>query len=298
MISILIPIYNRDARLLVREIVQQADKLGIIYEVLCLDDHSIFYLDKNIQIQNYQNCTYTVLPQNIGQSATRNRLADMAKFDYLLYIDCDIKIDYHHYLRNYIEQIPNSDLVCGGIHYLPWPPTSEYLLHWMYGTRREMRQSMKAYHFLSCNFMIRKSIFNKIRFNEDVVEYGHDNIYFGIELNKLNIARKHVFSPAAHNQLDYTDEFIERVKDSIYVASNYLRDHDVTFSQVKGYKFAKTYLIIKKLKLSFLISKLFFLISTPIEKNLRGKYPILLLLDFYKVGLLSYYMHNKRKIVH
>jgi hypothetical protein len=222
----------------------------------------------------------------------------MAKFDYLLFVDCDLKIDYHHYLRNYIEQIPTSDLVCGGIHYLPWPPTSEYLLHWLYGTRREMKKSMKQNHFLSCNFMIRKSIFNKIRFNEEVIEYGHDNIYFGIELNKLNITRKHVFSPAAHNQLDYTDEFIERVKDSIFVAATYFKNNKVTLTQVKGFKFAKSYFILEKLKLSFILSKLFTLIASSIEKNLRGKYPILLFLDFYKVGLLSYFMHNKRRIVH
>ncbi|MDD2799097.1 MAG: glycosyltransferase [Bacteroidales bacterium] len=293
MISILIPVYNRDARTLVRELVNQAEQLGIDFEIICLDNHSIFFRDKNIQLKSMLNCTYEVLPENIGQAAIRNKLAESANYEYLLFIDSDLKIDYHNYLRNYVREIPSSDLVCGGIHYLPWPPTPEYLLHWLYGIRREIKKSMKKSHFLTCNFMIRRSLFNEIRFNEDVNEYGHENTLFGIELNKLKINRNHVFSPVAHNQLDSNESYIEKIRLSASEVSRYLRNNRVSFADARGYKYIRSFIFLRKLKLAKPFAKFFNLLISSIEFNLRGEHPLLFLLDIYKVGFLCHYYYKK-----
>ncbi|MEI7675636.1 MAG: glycosyltransferase [Bacteroidales bacterium] len=298
MISILIPIYNRDARILVREIVHQAEQLDIVYEIICIDNHSVFFRDKNLQISNYPYCSYEVLPTYIEQSAVRNRLAKAAKYDYILFLDSDLKIDYYHFLLNYIQQIPSSDLVSGGIHYLPWPPTPEYLLHWLFGIRREVKKSMKKDRFLSCNFMIRKSIFDKIQFNEDFTEYGHENAVFGVELNKLKISRKHVFSPVTHNNLDHSDEFIVNLRKSISDVAVYIKSNSVSFANARGYGYLRGYLLLKMTNTSKIFAQLFMFFIRPIEHNLRSRHPLLLLLDIYKVGFLCHYVHKRKLIVH
>lgn len=298
MISILIPIYNRDARSLVKELIHQADQLGIEYEILCYDSHSIFYKDKNILISNYPNCKYVYLPEDIGYQVVRNRLAYDARYDYLLFLDSDLKIDYHDFLKNYIRQIPKTDLACGGIHYLPWSPPQEYMLHWRYGVHREVKKSMQNGYFLSCNFMIRKSLFEEVKFNEDVREYGHEDSVFAVMLNRLNINRTHVFSPVAHNNLEHTDIFIERTRTSMFELSEFLRTQSLTYSDCKGIDLLRFYVVLKKLKLTGIFAKMFMFFIRSIEYNLTGIFPNLLLFDVYRIGFLCHYLHKKRPQIH
>ncbi|MFZ4456673.1 MAG: glycosyltransferase family 2 protein [Bacteroidales bacterium] len=298
MVSILIPIYNRDARMLVREIIHQAELLGIEFEVICFDNHSVFYRDKNIQIANFTNCSYEYLNEGINTHAVRNRLADAAKYNYLLFLDSDLKIDYHHFLKNYIQEIPKSEVICGGIHYLPWPPTSEYTLHWLYGMRQEMKKSIKNYSFLSCNFMIKRTLFDEIRFDENLKEFGHQDPVFGMELNRRRINRKHVFSPVAHNGLDHTDVFLERIRETMHDLAEYLKLTAVTYRDAKGYRYLRFFLLMKRVKISSVFEKLFRVMIKPIESNLRSQYPILMFLKVYKIWFLCHYFHKKFPTLH
>ena len=67
------------------------------FYVLMMDQKKISRIENRI-IQNLENVIYRELPQNLGRSKIRNVLGKAAKFDYLLFLDCDSKVvsdNYH-----------------------------------------------------------------------------------------------------------------------------------------------------------------------------------------------------------
>ena len=80
MLSILIPTYNYDITQLVKDLYAQAEGLGVQYEIIVMEDGSDQFLVANQQIGLLNHCRYIALPDNIGRSAIRNRLADEAQF--------------------------------------------------------------------------------------------------------------------------------------------------------------------------------------------------------------------------
>ena len=64
MLSILIPTYNYHVYPLVTYFKNQADVLGIAYEILVQDDASTFFLEENTEINLLQHCSYTLNHEN------------------------------------------------------------------------------------------------------------------------------------------------------------------------------------------------------------------------------------------
>ena len=88
MLSICVPVYNFDVRQLAGQLSEQAKKAGIPVEILIFDDNSEADIKKiNREISSTPSVKYLELPENIGRAAIRNRLAETAKYPYLLYLD-------------------------------------------------------------------------------------------------------------------------------------------------------------------------------------------------------------------
>ncbi|WP_373548781.1 glycosyltransferase family 2 protein [Haliscomenobacter sp.] len=223
MLSILIPIYNYDVTYLVTELHRQAEGLGELYEICLLDDASDekFKAINGVLIQK-TNVRYEELPQNIGRAAIRNRLVEMAQYDYLLYMDCDSGVVMPHYLQTYVSAFHPQRLLYGGRSYLPKPPSDpQYLLHWHYGRQREQqdfleRQKNPYHSFMTNNFLIPKSIFASITFDESLRTYGHEDTLFGMELAKKNIEILHLNNPLLHLGLESTAVFLSKTQMAIH----------------------------------------------------------------------------------
>ena len=95
MLSILIPTYNYNIFPLVTELVNQAKVLKIEFEIITIDDGSNQFQIENHKINHLENCSYTVLSNNIGRSSIRNLLAKKAKFKWLLFLDADGICGFH-----------------------------------------------------------------------------------------------------------------------------------------------------------------------------------------------------------
>ena len=93
MISILIPTYNYSAFSLVSELNKQALSIEIPYEILVLDDCSTnkIIIEENRAINNLENCFYTESNINNGRTFSRGILAKEAKYNWLLFLDSDVK---------------------------------------------------------------------------------------------------------------------------------------------------------------------------------------------------------------
>ena len=293
MISILIPVFNFNVSELVTELCRQANEAGIIFEIILLDDASTdSFKGINTKLSENKNVRYIEEDDNIGRSKIRNKLADLATYSYLLFLDCDSKISSSDYLENYIKLCKGDVVICGGRIYEPEKPAScDLLLRWKQGRSREefsaeLRNKTPNKSFMTNNFVITKNLFNQIRFSEEIEGYGHEDTLFGYELTKNNISIIHIDNPLIHIGLETNTMFLEKTKESIRNLNGILSQNGYEKLLVKTIKLLAYYKFFRKLRLDKFVNFLFNSFGRMMEKNLMGTNPNLMVFDFYKLGYL------------
>lgn len=292
MLSILIPTYNYNVFPLVQEVFQQCVKENIIFEIIVLDDSSQNFHEENNQINTLNNCFYTVLNQNIGRSAIRNLLSTKASFENLLFLDADVRLISNRFIKNYlnfIENNPQYNVVYGGIVYQENKPDNNQLLRWIYGNKREAlpaeKRSENAYiSFLTLNFLIKKDVFAKVKFNEAIPNLRYEDLLFSYDLMKSNTSVQHINNQVVHNGIENSEFFLQKTNDSLkglkfLLANNYLPDDYARLSAV--------YKLLKQTKLIVLIDLIYKLRKNSFKKNLLSSKPSLLIYDIYRLGYFS-----------
>ena len=249
MLSILIPIYNQYVLDLAQELSEQCLRQNIDFEILFFDDFSeqTFKL-KNKYLENVEGVFYKELKNNVGRSKIRNLLAKQAKFDNLLFLDCDINICSKNFIKRYIKIANTNDVVIGGVAYSKLNDKKNHL-RWKYGRSREQRSASernKYPHksFSACNLFIKKSIFNNIRFSETISKYGHEDTLFGIELKSKNINITHIDNPVHHKGLESTEIFLKKTEEGLENLFHLAKNYELK-RQIKIYNY---FLVWKKLK--------------------------------------------------
>ncbi len=290
MLSILVPVYNFSVVDLVNDLNKQIIAGAITAEIIIVDDASSEFIEENSKIIHLDNVTYERLTNNIGRSAIRNYLLSKARYDYLLFIDCDAKISNPNFISNYLQCIKeNKDVVCGGVKYEEAKPENRGLyFRWYYGKEREAitdRERNKCPHksFSSFNFLIKKAVFEVIKFNEQLTKYGHEDTLLGIELKKQNIQITHINNALIHDGLEELDVFLQKTRQSIqnlkYLQNSYT-DLDLLNNSIK---LLNTTIKVQNLRLGWFFKLCYILFNKMILSNLRSKKPSLILFDFYKI---------------
>lgn len=294
MLSICIPIYNYDVRPLVNALHKQAKAEALTVEILLIDDASkASFRELNSKLKDLPDIDYIELKENIGRSKIRNVLHKWAKYPWLLFLDCDSEVRDSNYLNRYIPFLKKEEqiLVYGGRSYHSEPPDDQALLHWHFGRHREEKsariRSKKPYQsFMSNNFLIHKSVLDKVPFNEALRGYGHEDTLLGYELKKHAIPLIHIDNPLIHAGLENAEEFLSKTDQGLknLLAINQLLNEDKDF--IHSIRVLKSYYSLKKFFLRKPFAFLFKPFEKPIKKNLLGRTPKLWLLDFYKLGKL------------
>ena len=289
MLSILIPTYNYNALPLAQLLEQQALKAGIVFELICMDDGSFSEHNKqNQQINTLTNSKFIEHIKNVGSKVNRQRLAEMAQYEWLLFVDADSKPKTSSFLSNYIQEINQSyDSIFGGFAYDNELLDLNKTLRYTFGKHREevdanLRNKNPYKVIISANFLIKRSIFLKINNQETLNIYGLDYL-FSSQLKKHNISVKHINNEVYHLGLDNNDKFLEKTQNAVealhYVNnSGNIKTHDI--SLLRAYK------ILKYAGLRQPLSWLFKKFEATMVANLLGKKPNLLLFDLYRVGYL------------
>ncbi len=223
MLSVLIPVYNFDVVALVKELDQQCEQAEISYEILCFDDRSEarFHLTHQSAFASMSQVTYRQLPENVGRSRIRNQLAVAARFDYLLFMDCDSGVVSDRYIQNYLDYLEPNTLLYGGRVYAAFPPENQQLyFHWYYGRQREQigpdqRQQQPYHSFMTNNFLIPRKVFLEIGFDESLREYGHEDTLFGMELANRQVPIRHLDNPLEHLGLEDQAVFLRKTSQAI-----------------------------------------------------------------------------------
>ena len=297
MITICIPVYNFDITLLVNELSHQANLLNIVYEIIIIDDCSENFKEVNKSI--CEDFYYIELSENIGRAKIRNLFLKYAKYDYLLFLDCDSLIGTADFLSKYIEIIDKvPSVVCGGRVYDTSRPGKDKLLRWKYGIYREsqpceIRQKFPHKSFMTNNFLISKKILEEIKFDERITLYGHEDTLFGFALKKRNITINHIDNPVINGDVEKNVEYLNKTKEGVINLIHILNfieyDPDLT-NDITILKFYN-----KVRKVENIINFTFIRSKPLIVFLLTQGYISLYLFDFYKLGI---FIENLKIIPH
>ena len=294
-LSILIPTFNDLCVNLVGELRQQAEQVGIIFEILVADDGSTDedVIRKNIEINQWANCRYLIQQNNIGRAAIRNYLAKEARNEWLLFIDSDMGIVRPEYISRYLS-FDGASVIDGGVYIGGDAEALKDNLRYLYEKSAEhehtveMRQKNPYRDFHTANFLIRRDIMLAHPFDERFRHYGYEDVIFGKQLRAAHIAITHIDNPMGFCTFESNPDFVSKTEEGLHTLllfRNELRGYSRLLTLVDGIHIP---LILSIIRLSH---RLF---GTLIRRNLCGQRPNLLLFKLYKLG---YYLSVSRRKV-
>lgn len=287
MLSILIPTYNYNVFPLVKRLHEQAMDSKIDFEIRVYDDCSTLIVPENEKINHLSNAFHILLNENIGRSAIRNLLAKEAKYPNLLFLDADTQVIKNDFIENYLDEIPHGyQIIYGGIRYCENPPLKVEKLRWIYGIAREAlsveeRRKQPHIRFLTLNFLIHKTVFSQLKFNEDIPNLRHEDTLFSLDAKKKNIDVRHIDNPVVHLGLESSEVFLRKSRESVeslklFVDQNLINAEETALS-------AKAHQL-KKNGLAWSASLFYKIFKKTMEKNLLSGNPSLFIFDIYRLG--------------
>jgi glycosyltransferase involved in cell wall biosynthesis len=288
MLSILIPVYNHNIIQLVFALHAQAKAAGIDFELIAMEDGSQCFVYENAKIAELDGAKHIVLTQNIGRSAIRNRLADSAKYDYLIFIDCDAAILRDDYIERYLIKCEKDVIISGGTAYDAAENNPAYSLRLKYGRERECFDKViktAKFYFTTFNFLIYKPLFQKIRFDETLKGYGCEDLIFGLQIKQLGYKLQIFDNQLIHTGLDENRVYLQKTENSIgnlfrvYSSGKFHALHSES-------RVLATFIKLKKIHSIAFVNFFFKISKSLIIRQITGEKPSLFLFDIFKLGML------------
>jgi len=306
-ISLLIPVLNYDIIALVYSMKNAMGKVPEFYEIVIGDDGSSAEYREKYRSLEAENVKVISSEKNIGRAAIRNRLALEAKGDFLIFIDADVMLPgtAEAYILKWLPYLNVSRVICGGtLYHESAPGDPDKLLRWKYGKLREQKSAAernKHPHsaFSTFNVLIERSVFDKIRFNEELKQYGHEDTLLGYQLKKADIGILHIDNGLMHEGLESNRDFLNKTKLGIENLSK-------LYDKVTDKKsFSETVLILQvynKLKyigLTRILAAIFIRYRDRMEIRLDSSKISLILFGFYKMSMFCTYreIHTRKNIL-
>jgi len=296
MLSVLVPVYNYDVNLLVRELRRQCDNAGIEYEIFLCDDASHESARRiNETVSTSGNVRFKQLEKNVGRARIRNMMAAEARYENLLFMDCDSEVVKEDYIKTYLAYCGSNKVVCGGRVYSIIPPFDKAkLLRWKTGKKKEeidaaVRNQNPYRSFMTNNFLIPKKIMLDNPFDENISGYGHEDTLFGFQLKRKKIKIIHIDNPLLHAGLENAEEFITKTDNATANLWRIWKDKKLSEKELKEIPLMKTYLSLKKKSGRRITRSLIRSFQKRIRRNLLSENPSVFLFDVYKIEkMLSY----------
>lgn len=238
---------------LVKKLIDQCNEQSVVFELICLDDGSNKEIkDENRQISGLFGVNYVELSENIGRSKIRNRLSKLARYERLLFLDCDSVVKSPNFIANYLPLLATTKIYSGGrLYEKTKPDQNNRLLHWYIGIKKESaglskRNKSPINFFHANNFIIPREIALKFPFDQNIAEYGYEDIELATRLKASGISINHIENPVYHGALK---SFEEVLNDQKMAASNlatlYFREMIVEIKMIKLYSRLKKYNLLR-----------------------------------------------------
>ena len=304
MLSVLIPTYYYDASHLVRDLHEQAVAAGIDFEILLLINGSDAQsVDNHRSLDTLQGVKILELPTMAARSVARNFLAGQAKYDYLLFIDCDSEVVDNLFLERYLSHCQgDKTVVCGGTAYKKQKPSADSYLRWAYGVRAEeksasIRNLKPNAKFSTFNFLITKELFLTIRFNELLKNYGHEDTIFGLELKERGVSIVHIDNPLYHLGIDTNKLYLQKTRQGVQNLKILLEKYPNHQELINNIRLLRYYDVLEKTYTSIFFWGLYSFFKRLMLFNFNSKYPSLSLFNLYKLGYLCQLKYRKHEVM-
>lgn len=277
-LTILIPTFNDPCSTLVGNLQQQAEELGISYEILVADDGSTQHnvLEENRSINALPHCQLIERRVNAGRAAIRNFLAQQARYAWLLFIDSDMVVCRNDYLRKYAS-CEETPIVDGGVVIgtcIPGNLRSMYEKAAESEHTYEERQQSPYRDFHTANFMIQRALMIEHPFDERFRNYGYEDVLFGKAMEQAGVPILHIDNPMSFEIFEENEHFVSKTEEGLRTLYQFRHE-------LKGY--------------SRLLDRAQTLPRTPIRwwhqlfgamerRHLTGRHPSLWVFKIYKIG--------------
>ncbi len=289
-ISILIPTFNDECDQLVVDLCHQLQPYPITWEIIVADDAStnMKIRETNHYIQQYPHCQYIERTINVGRAGIRNFLARQAHYEWLLFIDSDMRIP-----ADFIDKYLNceeADVVDGGIKIIPSRQKGN--LRCLHELRTEKKHTLKYrlehpyQDFHTANFLIRRPIMLTHPFDERFVKYGYEDVFLGKTLQDQHIPILHIDNPAIFEIFEDNASFIAKTEEGLRTLYQF-REELKNYSHM----IAKINRLRHYVPLSLI--RLWHWVMGKWERQLLIKHPNLRIFDLYRLG---YYLCLKDTI--
>lgn len=303
-VSLLIPVCDYDIVAIVHSMKSCVGKVPELIEILIGDDGSSS--ENKVKYQSLEGGGVRLISsdRNIGRAAIRNRLALEAKGDFLLFIDADAMIPgtAEAFIQKWVNSNGISRVISGGILYHESPPGDpDKILRWKNGRKREEKKaSYRNKHpyssFSTFNVLIDRTIFEKLRFNEEIRQYGHEDTLFSYQLHKAGIKVSHIDNGLIHDGIESNRDLINKTKLGI---ENLSKLYDcVTDKQTfsSSVKLVRDYRLLSIFRLTLILAGLFIRFRERMELMIDSAKPPLWLFDLYKISMFCTYREIHRRI--
>lgn len=288
MISILIPVYNYDCTGLINELRASCILAKIDYEIIIGNDCST---DKTVvesldRIGELPNCRVLNEPKNIGRAFILNKMSQLAAYPFLIIIDSDARVPHDDFIEKYIQVAVNHDVVCGGIEVREEDLGTSNQLRYRYehaatkSRALEYRKHHPYEKFSTFNLLIRRSIFDAIRFDSRCYQYGYEDTILGIDLMRQGVEVVHIDNPLIHTGIDSNESFLSKTHQAMQVLNGlgeFYQQH---------IRISRTALKLKRMHLFWTI-KMWHRLFGKIEYKSLMTNPRVGIFNLYKLGYFS-----------
>lgn len=222
MIAICVPVYNFDVQPLIEALKKQMAQFPNEFKLYLIDDGSASQWRSN-DFTKVDEFFFLQLDKNCGRSAIRNLFLEVTTEEYLLFLDCDAIVHTSDFLKKYLDCVsenPRERVVCGGRVYPDVCPSQNQFLRWNYGRKREsqpahVRMITPNTSFMTNNFLVMRSVFDEVRFDEELSGYGHEDTLFGIALEQHQIPIHHIENPILNGDIETNEVFLEKTRQGV-----------------------------------------------------------------------------------
>jgi len=292
MISILVPVFNRDVNELISTLSAQAKELQQGTEIIIMDDGSdSYYRQLHSSFPHSSFLRYFESGKNYGRIRTRQMLCELATFDWLLFLDCDSFLISEDWLQNFYRRIADDvHVVVGGRVYSPEKPVDCNLrLHWKYGSKREKTKPASTGYvnrFMTNNLFIRKTVFNRFDFTGQWEGYGYEDTWMGIQLESINIPVMYIDNPVKHAGLEDTSTYLAKSREALQNLEKLskLVPKKILVKHVKLYFY---FYKLQSWRLLWILRVVYAMLSSTTRRNLHTCNPSLILFDLYRLNYFA-----------
>ncbi len=217
-LSILIPVFNAECYGLVEDLRRQCNAVeSLSFEIIVLDDCSDnFEATANERINSLPGCRFARNDCNLGRAGNRNKLASMAHFKWLLFIDGDMTIDSQDFILRYLGVASGLGIVYGGYKIGGMHPDN---LRWCYEKKylrslhKMEKERFQVYNqFRTCNFLINREVFSQLKFDTSLKLYGYEDTCFARKAHALGYEIRLTDNPVVFADFEPNHAFLAKTE--------------------------------------------------------------------------------------